>query len=73
MTIELAATTGNQAVDSAVLAIVGLFEAAFPERLRGVYVEGSYADDSAVATSDVGLIVLFISDSNLVEDEDDEL
>ncbi|HEX8681723.1 MAG TPA: nucleotidyltransferase domain-containing protein [Ardenticatenaceae bacterium] len=73
MTIELVATTGNITVDTAVLTVVGLFEAAFPERLCSVYVEGSYADDSAVATSDVDLIVLFISDSNLVEDEDDEL
>lgn len=59
MTIELVATTGSQAVDNAVLAIVGLFEAAIPGRLRSVYVEGSCADESAVATSDVDLIVLF--------------
>ena len=39
--------------------IVPAFEAAFPSRIRGVYVHGSYADDSAVATSDLDLIVLF--------------
>lgn len=39
--------------------IVPAFEAACPGRIRGWYVHGSHADDSAVATSDLDLIVLF--------------
>jgi hypothetical protein len=39
--------------------LVPAFDAAFPNRIRGYYVHGSYSDDSAVATSDLDLIVLF--------------
>lgn len=39
--------------------IVPAFEAACPGRIRGWYVHGSHADDSAVATSDLDLIVVF--------------
>src|SRR5262245_58389668 len=39
--------------------MIGLFEEACPNRISGYYVEGSYADQSAVVTSDLDLIVVF--------------
>lgn len=59
MTIELVASTGQETADTVVRAVAALFDTVFPGRLRGLYVEGSYSDESAVATSDIDLIVLF--------------
>ena len=55
MEIELAATTGSAAMDALVRDTLARILAALPDRLRAVYALGSYADDSAVATSDLDL------------------
>lgn len=55
----LIASTGSDAADEAVRALLGRLEDAFPGRLRSCYVEGSYADGSAVATSDIDLTIVF--------------
>ncbi len=39
--------------------VIHSFEAAFPGRIRGYYLHGSLADDSAVATSDIDVTILF--------------
>ncbi|HLZ62392.1 MAG TPA: hypothetical protein VKR06_36060 [Ktedonosporobacter sp.] len=69
-TIVLLDTTGNERVDHLLREIIIGYEIAFPERMRGYYIEGSYADHSNVTTSDVDLIALFNGD--FVSDEECE-
>lgn len=52
-------TTGDSRADVAIQGIIERFEHAFPQRIVGYYVEGSYADGSAVATSDLDLTLVF--------------
>jgi hypothetical protein len=39
--------------------VIHSFEASFPGRIRGYYLHGSLADDTAVATSDIDVTILF--------------
>jgi hypothetical protein len=39
--------------------LIGSFEDAFPGRVLGWYVEGSYADGTSIATSDIDLVAVF--------------
>jgi hypothetical protein len=57
--VTLTNSTGHELADRIVCEIIALFEEACPNRISGYYVEGSYADQSAVATSDLDLIVVF--------------
>ncbi len=59
MEITLIATTENARVDALLREIVTHFEAAFPNRVRGYYVIGSYGDASSVSTSDLDLDIVF--------------
>jgi len=52
-------STGYSLADRTVQGIVALFETVFPDRIRGYYVEGSYADQTAVMTSDLDLTLVF--------------
>lgn len=52
-------STGNASVDQVLQGLVGIFEVVFPRRIRGYYLEGSYADQTSLNTSDVDLIILF--------------
>ena len=52
-------STASAAADEALRDTIAAFEAAFPGRVRGYYVEGSYADGTGIATSDVDLTVVF--------------
>lgn len=45
--------------DPVVRGLVGVFDAAFPGRVRGCYLLGSYAEGTTVGLSDVDLVVLF--------------
>jgi len=60
--IILLKPTENEQTDNALRATVGIFETAFPEQIRGYYVEGSYADQSEVTTSDIDLVIVFKGD-----------
>ena len=51
-------TTGSVLADRIVQGIVTLFEHSFPNHLCACYVEGSYADQSAVAMSDLDLTLV---------------
>jgi predicted nucleotidyltransferase len=57
--VALLNRTGNNQIDDILKATIATFEDAFPQRIRGYYVEGSYANDSQVPTSDVDLLLIF--------------
>jgi hypothetical protein len=65
--VELHASTGSPLMDSLLRGLVGVYDAAFPERLRCIYVVGSYSDGSAVPGSDLDVGVVFTQP--LAEDE----
>jgi predicted nucleotidyltransferase len=46
-------------VDDTLRATVAAFEATFPGRVRGYYVQGSRADGSGLSTSDLDLCIVF--------------
>ena len=58
MSIALVHATGNELVDGTLRSIIGDFEAAFLQRVRGYYVLGSYTDGTEVPASDLDLVVL---------------
>ena len=58
-TIALAASTASDRAERALQQIIGDFEAAFPNRVRAYYVDGSFADGTGLATSDLDLTVVF--------------
>src|SRR5215469_3233637 len=45
-------------VDEALTLLVGLYETSYPHSILSYYLEGSYADGSAIATSDVDLVLI---------------
>lgn len=57
--IMLTKSTGYEQADLMLQKIVERFESTFPARMVGYYVEGSYADQTAVETSDLDLTVVF--------------
>lgn len=59
MAIHLVESTSEPNIDKALKGFVGIFETAFPQRIRGYYVEGSYGDGTAIRTSDIDIVVLF--------------
>ena len=68
--IALLTSAGNSRIDAILRGIVGIFETAFPDRGRGYYVTGSYADSSAILGSDIDGFILFKED--FVSDEERE-
>lgn len=50
---------GHTQADQILQAFVGIFETVFRNRIRGYYIEGSYADQTALPTSDIDLVILF--------------
>ena len=59
LTYELSASTGNPQIDALLRGLVGIYQMAFPEGLRCLYVVGSYSDGSAVPGSDLDVGVVF--------------
>jgi predicted nucleotidyltransferase len=57
--VSLPNWTGDAAVGETLGDTIAAFEAAFPGRVRGYYVEGSHADGTGIATSDLDLTVVF--------------
>jgi hypothetical protein len=57
--LALCATTGDQRTDMLLQGTIGVLEACFPNRIRGYYLVGSYANGSAVASSDLDVVVVF--------------
>ena len=52
-------SSGQERVDQVLQAIIRRFETAFPGRVSGYYVEGSYANGTGIATSDLDLSIIF--------------
>jgi predicted nucleotidyltransferase len=50
---------GSEAAEAALRETVEPFFGGFPDRVRAVYVEGSQADGTALATSDLDVAVVF--------------
>ncbi len=59
---KLVCSTGNARTDAMLRGAVGIFEAAFPTRVRGYYLFGSHMDGSAVGISDLDIFVVFKDD-----------
>jgi hypothetical protein len=57
--ISLLHGAGVANIDQVLCQVVCTFEAAFPNRIRGYYVGGSYANGSHVPTSDLDLFIVF--------------
>lgn len=49
----------NENIANALRGVLSIFESVFPERIRGYYIVGSYADGSSLATSDIDLTIVF--------------
>jgi len=57
--IQLSTSSGSLSADNALRGLIGIFEMRFPGRIRAYYVEGSYADRTAIAASDIDLVLIF--------------
>lgn len=57
--LQLHYTTGMTDADHILQGLILLFETVFPARISGYYVEGSHADATAMATSDLDLTIVF--------------
>lgn len=57
--LRLLKSANNVGAERVLQELIATFEATFPSRIRGYFLEGSYADQSALATSDIDLIILF--------------
>ena len=58
-TISLFNSTGNQQVDDILRGVIGISEIVFPNRIRGYYLTGSYANSYALPTSDIDMTIVF--------------
>ncbi len=65
--VNLIRSTNDELADRALRDVIGDFEMAYPHRIRGYYVLGSYADGSEVVASDLDLVILFTSFRNEAE------
>src|SRR5260221_14733461 len=57
--IVLLYSTQSSRIDYILLAIIGFCEMLFPNRIRGYYLQGSYATGNATSMSDIDMILLF--------------
>jgi len=57
--LSLSHQTNNSLIDRVLLAMVSIFEAAFPMQVRGYYLWGSYATHTALSKSDIDLAIVF--------------
>jgi hypothetical protein len=57
--LQLRHTTGDRQVDGILRGAIGVFETLFARRIAGYYLVGSYADGTAVPTSDLDVYYLY--------------
>jgi len=64
--ISLIDSTGYDNIDNILIGVVGIFEDAFPDRIRAYHVTGSYSNRSAISNSDIDMTVTGNSLSRLL-------
>ena len=57
--ILLQGTPGHSQIDSIVQKVIQVYESTFPGQIVAYYVEGSYADQTSLPTSDIDLVIVF--------------
>ena len=57
--VKLKNSTQNNHIDTALCEIIALLTTHFPNRIHSYYIEGSYTNNTQVATSDIDLVVVF--------------
>lgn len=57
--ISLQNTLDHPQIDSLVRQVIQIYENTFPGQIAAYYVEGSYADQTSLATSDIDLLIVF--------------
>ncbi len=57
--ILLQGTLGHSQIDSVVQEVIQVYEDTFPGQIAAYYVEGSYADQTSLSTSDLDLVIIF--------------
>jgi hypothetical protein len=55
----LVESTGDRQCDRIAQGVIGIFEIAFPGRVRGFYLRGSHASGTSIAGSDLDLFIVF--------------
>ena len=55
--------TGHKEIDRILRDLIGQFESAFPKQILAYYLNGSYAGDYGVQSSDVDLAVIWVADT----------
>jgi hypothetical protein len=56
---ELIESTGDLGYDRLARGVIGVFEVAFPDRVRGFYLRGSHASNTSIPGSDLDLFIIF--------------
>jgi len=56
---EVIESTGDRRCDTVAEGVIGIFETAFPGRVRGFYLRGSHASGTSIAGSDLDLFIVF--------------
>lgn len=59
MTTALLQSTGSPIADRTLQGVIGILEHAFPRRVRGYFVRGSYASATSIEGSDLDMFVVF--------------
>ncbi|HTK09718.1 MAG TPA: nucleotidyltransferase domain-containing protein [Ktedonobacteraceae bacterium] len=57
--ILLQSSLGHAQADSVVQEVISVYETAFPAQIAAYYVDGSYADQTYLATSDIDMVIVF--------------
>jgi hypothetical protein len=60
--VRLTNSMQDASIDNALCAIITQLNTHFPDRIHSYYVEGSYADNSHITTSDIDVVVVFKGD-----------
>lgn len=57
--LELIESTGDRHCDKIARGVIGIFECAFPGRVRGFYLRGSHAGGTSIAGSDLDMFIVY--------------
>jgi hypothetical protein len=60
--VKLINSTHNNSIDAMLQETIALLNTHFPDRIHSYYIEGSYANNSGITTSDIDLLIVFKED-----------